>query len=170
MIAGAGNSDAEAKINFPVGRYIKIDRRKNLMLLLIEGKKAGDRPNRSVIFQAAGNFWREVVADFEIRREDHSLMHALPVEGTIERGVERKVPAADLFVGDRADFPRPRIDRKLAALIAHFLREAQANGPVPFFGDANARSNVIAHPLHTVAAAGVRENIEAHLEPVVEPV
>src|SRR4029077_8511164 len=70
MIGGARYSYPQPEINFPLRRKIQIHGWKNLVLLLRHGMKPRERPHGAVIFQTAGNFRREVVAEFEIRRED----------------------------------------------------------------------------------------------------
>ena len=87
MVTSAGEADAQTEIDFPVGRDVEVNCRVDLMLLLVDCRKIGDRPNRAVVFQPACNFFREVVADLEIWRKNDALMDALTVEGALERGV-----------------------------------------------------------------------------------
>src|SRR4029077_8701030 len=105
----------------------------------------------------------------EVRRKNYALLHTLAVEGAVERWIERKIPSADLLVGDHANLPRPGINGKFAGLVADFLREAETNRPIPFFGNAHAGPDVIANPLDAEAAPFVGKDVEANLKPVVEP-
>src|SRR5208282_146103 len=57
-----------------------------------------------------------------------------------------------------------------SALVTDFVGEAEAYGPLPFFGDGNARTDVVADPLNALAAARGSENVEADFEPVGEAV
>src|SRR5208282_1376813 len=110
MVGCAGDPHAQTEIDFPLRRNVQINGGNNLVLLLRNGVESRDGPHRAVIFQPAGNLRSEVVAEFEIRREDNALVHALSVTRSVERGVDRPVPFPDLLVHDRADFPRPRVN------------------------------------------------------------
>src|SRR4029077_9489079 len=109
MIGGARYSYPQPEINFPLRRKIQVHGWKNLVLLLRHGIESRDRSHRAVIFQTAGNFWREVVAEFEIRREDHALAHAWPMKRPIKCGIQGPIPASYLLVHDGPHFPRPRV-------------------------------------------------------------
>src|SRR5207302_668574 len=92
MVCGMGHSHAEAEIDFPIRRKIKVDRREDLVLLLAGGKKIRGRAHCAVVLESPGDFFREIIAELEVRREDHSLMDAAAMEGTVERGINRPVP------------------------------------------------------------------------------
>jgi len=74
------HSDAEPEINLPLRGDVQIDGGENPVLLLANGKEAAHGTGGTVVFEAAGDFRREVVAEFEIRRKDHALVNALAVE------------------------------------------------------------------------------------------
>src|SRR2546425_6372282 len=170
MVGRARDADAKAEIDFPLRRNVEVDGRKNLVLLLAHWVEAGDRPQRAVVFQAAGDFLREVVAEFEIRRKLEAAVDIRAVESAVHRGIERKIPASELLVHDGPNFPSPRVFRKNAALVADFVGKTHADRPAPFCRDTHARADMIAHPVPALAVAEGSENIKAHLKPVVETV
>src|SRR5207248_10515363 len=151
MIRGMGHADAKAEIHFPLRGEIEVDRWKDLMLLLTGGEKIRCRTDRTVVFESAGDFFREVVAELEIRRERHSLMDAVPMEGTVKRGVKGQIPGANLFVDNGPHFPSPGVGGKFAPLVADFVREADTHRPPPLFGDTYARPDVVADPVAALA-------------------
>src|SRR5579864_8110705 len=67
VVGRAGESHAEAEVNFPLWRDVQVYRRKNLVLLLGYRIKARHRAERSVVLKAAGDLGSEVEAEFEIR-------------------------------------------------------------------------------------------------------
>src|SRR5215510_13161058 len=87
------------------------------------------------------------------------------MEGLAKGRIERQIPGADLLVDDGTHLPRPGIDGKFSALIADFVREADAHRPMPAIGSAEARPNMVANPLPAAAIAGAGEDIEASLKP-----
>src|SRR5207302_3061147 len=70
------------------------------------------------------------------------------------------------FIHDRANFPGPGVGGEAAALISDLVGEADAHRPVPGFGHAHARTDVIAHPLPSIAGVDAGEDVEAGLEPI----
>src|SRR5690349_17845015 len=94
VIRGSRYPHSQPKINFPLGRKIQVNGGKDLLLLLVDGVKARNRPQRTVVFQAARNFLGEIVAEFEVRRKHQSLIHARAVERPIKGGIEGEIPAA----------------------------------------------------------------------------
>src|SRR5579872_7368412 len=86
----------------------------------------------------------------------------------VKRGVEREIPAADLLIYDGTDFPSPCVRRIRGALVADFVRQADPNRPVPLFGDAESRTNVVANPLPTLPRLDTSEHIKSRLKPVIE--
>jgi len=88
----------------------------------------------------------------------------------IEHGIEIEKPATDLLVYDRTHFPGPGVCGERPALVTDFVGEAEAHGPFPFFGDGDARTDVVTDPLNALAAACGSENVEADFEPVGEAV
>src|SRR6266849_9862767 len=92
------------------------------------------------------------------------------MEGLVESRVERPIPAADLLIDDGPHFPGPSVGGEFRALVADFVREAKADGPMPFLRNMHAGTDVVADPLHALAAALGGKNIEARLEPVGEAV
>ena len=166
MIGGARDADAEAEVDFPLRGQIQVDRRKNLVLLKRAGQKVGGWPYGAVVFEAARDFLRKVVAEFEVWGENETLAHRLAVQRFVEGGIETEIPTVDLLIDDGTHFPSPSVGGKWAALISDFVGEAEADGPVPFFGDGDAGTDMVADPLDALAAAFGSEDVEAYFEPV----
>src|SRR6266705_5098233 len=95
-------------------------------------------------------------------------MNVLTVQGPVKSRVEVQIPAANLLIDDRAHLPGPGIRGEFAALIADFIGETEPNGPMPFFRNAHARANVVAHPLDPISIAMVSEYVKAGFKPVRE--
>src|SRR5258708_35595423 len=91
-------------------------------------------------------------------------------EGIVERGVEREMPAVDLLVDDGTHLPGPGIRGKFAPLVSDFVRKAEADGPFPFWRNADARADVVADPLKSIAIALVGKDVEAGFKPIREAV
>ena len=168
MVCGMGHAHAEAEIDFPIRRKIKVDRREDLVLLLAGRKKIRGRAHRAVVLESPGDFFGEIIAELEVRREGHSLMDAVAMEGTFERGIKRPVPRPRLFIDNRPHLPGPGVGRKLPPLIADFIGKAEPDGPLPFLGYSHAGPDVVAHPLHALAAFFRRKDVEAGLKPIRE--
>ena len=66
MIGGARDADAEAEVDFPLGRKIQVDSGENLVLLLKRGEEVRGWADGTVILDPARNLFVEVVADFHI--------------------------------------------------------------------------------------------------------
>jgi len=170
MIGRAGDADAQAEVDFPFRRQIQIDGWKNLVLLKAGGQEIRGWTYGAIVFEASGDFLREVVAEFEVRRENETLAHRLAVQGFVESGIEAEIPPAEILIDDGTHLPGPGVGGELAALVADFIGKAEANRPFPFFRDGDAGTNVVADPLDALAAALGSEDIEADLEPVGETV
>ena len=170
MIGGARDADAEAEVDFPLRGQIQVDCRKNLVLLKRAGQEVRGWPYGAVVFEAARDFLRKVVAEFEVWGENETLAHRLTVQRFVEGGIETQIPTVDLLIDDGAHFPCPGVGGKRAALISDFVGEAEADGPFPFFGDGDAGTDMVADPLNALAAAFGSEDVEAYFEPVGEAV
>src|SRR5713226_1106584 len=168
MIRPMCYAHAEAEIHFPLRRKVQIDGRKDLVLLLPGGKKIRCGTDGAVVLETAGDFFREVIAEFEIRRKRDSLMDRVPVKRAIKRGVEGEIPGANLLVDDRAHLPGPGVGGRLPALVADFVGKTETHGPIPFFGDSDARPNVVAYPIPALSIFCGSKNVETGLEPVGE--
>src|SRR6266851_151155 len=138
------------------------------MLLLADRRKIRGWADGTVILKAARDLFCDVVADFHVRREDEPLMNAFAMQGPVESRVEVQIPAANLLIDDRAHLPGPGIRGEFAALIAYFIRETEPNGPTPFFRNAHARANVVAHPLDPISIALVGKDVKAGFKPIRE--
>src|SRR5438874_4833808 len=100
VIRRASSANAHAEVNFPLRRYIYIDRREKLLLLVAQRIKIPTRPESAIVFQAATHHFgvaasarlKKIVAGFEIRRELHSAARIFPMQRRIERRIERQIP------------------------------------------------------------------------------
>src|SRR6478672_13068777 len=100
MVRRARYSPSHSKINFPVRRDIQVNGREKLLLLLRNGIKAADGPQRSVVFQAASNDFGEIVRHLCVGRKFKTLADIITVQGLIDSGIEREVPGPNLFIDD----------------------------------------------------------------------
>jgi len=80
--------------------------------------------------------------------------------------IETQIPAPQLLVDDRPQLVTPGIRRELTAGPPDFLRNANANRPVPRRRYAEAGPEVRAHVLPAKFLPGGSEDVEAGLEPV----
>lgn len=80
MIRGVRHADAQSKIHFPFRREVQIDGRKDLLLLLSDGKKIRGGTDRAIVFEPGGDFFREVVANFKIRRKNEALVNTVAMK------------------------------------------------------------------------------------------
>src|SRR5215813_325213 len=168
MVGGTGEADAYAEIDFPLWIHVQIDGGENLVLLLAKRQELCGRTDGAVVFEATGDFFGEVVANLEIGREDEAVANAGAVKRLVEGRIEGEIQAAELLIDDRAHFPGPGVGREFSALITDFVGKTEADRPVPFFRDAEARANMVADPLHALSVLGRSEDVEASLEPVGE--
>src|ERR1700684_942157 len=127
MIRAARCADAYSEVELPIGGQVQIEIGEEIVLFLVQGEKCAEGTDTAVILEAGVDFFRDVVADLYIRRKNQSLMHRQSVKRTVQRRIEGHVPAADLFVDDRADFQSPRVGRIAAALVAEFEGDAGAD-------------------------------------------
>src|SRR5271154_1703013 len=105
MIRAACDSNAGAKVEFPVRTEIDVDGRKKRLLLVAQWIETGDGAKRPIILETEGDLLGDVVAHLHVWREGHPFAYFEAVEGTIHGGIESQVPAAQLFVDDRPDLP-----------------------------------------------------------------
>ena len=138
--------------------------------MLPSGQEIRSWSDGTVILDASGDFLRKVVADFCVGRKNETLTHRLAVKGTIEGGVEIKIPAAELPIDDGTHLPRPGVGGELPALVADFIGKAEAHRPLPLLGDGDTGTNVVTDPLNTLAAALGSKDVKAYFEPVGETV
>jgi len=127
-----------------------------------------DRSPGTVILQPASDSLRDVVTELEIGREHYALVNAGAMKRAVERGIEAQIPAADFLVDDGTDFPGPGVGGEFGALVANFVRQTYSHRPVPRLRNAEARADVIAHPLPAPIRLNAGEDVKAGLEPVVD--
>ena len=168
MIGGGCQSPANAKIELPLGRDVEIDRGKELVLLLADGIELGRGSGISVILDAARNLACQVVADFYIRIEFPAARNPGTVPCSREDRVESEVPGTVSLIDDGPQFVAPGIGREPALRVTEFLGDAEANRPVPLYGDRKPRTDMISHPLPPPVGLNAAENVEAGFEPVGE--
>ena len=168
MVGGTRKPDTEAKIDLPLRRDIQINGWENLVLLLRNCLEPTHWTDRSVVFQTSGDFRREIVTEFQVRREDNALVHAFAVKRPVECRIQQPIPAANLFIHNRTYFPRPRVKGILPPLVAYFIREAYPNRPVPFLRHRNSRPDVISHPLPALSIGYGSKDVKTTLELVIE--
>src|ERR1044071_1565476 len=86
-----------------------------------------------------------------------------------ERRVHREIPASDLLINNRPQFPAPGILRKRPPLKAELGRKAHSHRPVPFLRHANSRPDMVPHPFPSRARLDAAEEIKARFTPSVPP-
>src|SRR6266404_7651753 len=86
VIRRTRHAHTQPKIDFPLGREIQVNRRKNLLLLLADGVETCYRTQRAVILDSSGKFLGEIVTEFEIRREHQPLIYAWAMKRPVKRG------------------------------------------------------------------------------------
>src|ERR1700674_3866578 len=168
MIGGSGCADADSEVELPLRPQIEVNRRNELLLLLVEWIEDRDRSVPRVIFQPASDSFGEIIARLHVGGKHYALMNAGAVKRAVERGVETQVPAADFLVHDGADFPGPGVGREGGALVSDFVRQTHPYRPVPRLRNAEAGTDVITHPLPAAIRLNAGEDVKAGLEPVVD--
>ena len=88
------------------------------------------------------------------------------MERPVKCWIEVEIPAPYFLVDDGTKLVVPAILGKLPPLIPDFLREAQSHRQVPRLRSRKPRTDVIPHPVPTIAVLKARKNIEAGFEPV----
>src|SRR5262245_26783601 len=124
VIGGAGQPDTHSEIYFPLRGKIQVDGRENLVLLLCDGIEIRGGANRSVVFEATGDFFGEVVAEFEIGGKEGAQILGQAVNGVVESRIEGKIRTATLLIDDGPHSPAPRVHGILTLLITHLVGEA----------------------------------------------
>src|SRR5438093_12275655 len=165
VVGRAREAVSDSNVDLPLRGQIEVEGRKDLVLLLGQRIEARHRTHRAVVLDSRRDLLRGVVTEFEVRRKLESFGDAFAVEGAVEGGIERPIPAAHLLVHDRPNFPGPGVGRKFPPLIADFVGNAYANGPVPAIGRAKTRADVAPHPVPAVPGSGAGEDVQAGLEP-----
>ena len=59
-------ADTDAEVELPLRSEVYVDGGKELLLLVFYRVETGNRSTRSVIFESAGNFLGEIVADLHV--------------------------------------------------------------------------------------------------------
>src|SRR5260370_8341045 len=159
----------EPKIDFPLGGEIQVDGGEDLLLLLADRVEARDRTQRTVILDSPRDFLGEIVAELEVGRENDSLIHARAMKRAVKRGIEGEIPPAELFINDRTNLPCPGIRRVAAALPADFVREADADGPVPLWRNAHTWTDMAADVIPALPPLPRSSTVQSRPKPLLEP-
>src|SRR5579859_5294715 len=122
MIGGMRGSDADSEVKLPLRREVDVNAGEKLLLLISERVESGQWSISRVILQPASNFLCEIVAEFHVGREPHTLIHAGTVKGPVQRGIKREIPPPDFLVDNRTNLQGPRVRRKRSPLVAEFRR------------------------------------------------
>jgi hypothetical protein len=88
MIGALSNTDTNAKVKFPVRTKVVIDGRKELLLLQIERIESCNGPIGTIVFEAAAQLPREIVAEFKSGRKANPLVDAGPMKRSFQSGIE----------------------------------------------------------------------------------
>ncbi len=140
------------------------------MLLFAFGIEARERAQRAIIFKSDIDLLCYRVSDFEVRGELETFLFSWSCKRALQRGIERKIPTAEILIDDRTNLPTPRIFGKLSAHEADLLRKTNPYRPMPLWRNSKARPNVRADIIPSAAVACAGEDIEAGFEPIVEAV
>src|ERR1700722_16108706 len=122
VVGGRGGADANADIDFPERRHIEVGDEEDLLLLVVHGRKAADRPIVGVPLEPPAHHASEVVANFGAGRKAKPLIDVRAVQRTLERGIDGEIPPADALVDDGAYLPSPCVGRVCGALEADLGR------------------------------------------------
>src|SRR5271156_206198 len=166
MVGGSSRTDAHSEVELPLWPQIEVNGRNELLLLIVERTEIRDRSVRTVVLKPAGDSSCEVVTELEIGREDKTLVHAGAMKRPVQRGVEGQIPAPDFLVDNWTDFPSPSVGVERSPLVADFVRQTESHRPVPRLRNADARPNMIAHPLPAAIGLNASEDVEAGFEPI----
>src|SRR5579884_309216 len=109
MICARRWPDTHAKVDLPVWRHIKVNRGKELLLLIMKAIEAPQSSVRSVVFQTARNHARKVIADFDVRRKFNAFGNTRTMKRPLQCRIKCEIPAPDLFIYNRAYLPCPCI-------------------------------------------------------------
>src|SRR5260370_29794795 len=109
MIRSVGHAHANTGIELPIGTEVEVERWHDLLLLVVDRIKTGNRAEGAVVFQTELRPLGDLIGSLEIGRKDESLAYAGPMESAVHGGVERQIPLADLLVDDRADLHAPGV-------------------------------------------------------------
>src|SRR5580698_4453151 len=100
VIGARRGADSYTEINLPVRRHVQINRREELLLLIVERIKTTQRSIGGIVFEAAGDVFVEVVTEFGAWRKGYALMHGLSVKRPLESGIHREIPSTYCFINN----------------------------------------------------------------------
>ena len=141
-----------------------------MLLLRFQPVQVRNGSERAIIFGPECDHLGHLKADLGARRKREPFVRVCPMKRFFESRVNRNIPAAPLLIDNRPKFPRPGIFRKRASLISCFGRQAQSDRPLPFFRNADARTDMIAHPFPSFPWLNTGKDVKPGLEPRSEPV
>src|ERR1700723_838410 len=112
VVGGPCGADAYANVDLPKGRDVEIRDDEDLLLLVVHRRNIADGAVVCVPLNAPADDPGEVVADLGARREAKALIDVRAMQGTLERRIDREIPASDAFVDDGAYLPSPGVGRE----------------------------------------------------------
>jgi len=166
VIGGRSCADADAEVDLPLWADVEVDAWKNLLLLLVHCVGVAEVAVVGVVLDGPVDFLGEIVADGSAGGKIDAEINVGAVPGAFEGGIDGEVPAAELLVDNGANLPCPGVRGKEGALVADLVGETNSDGPMPILGDAHARADVVADPLHAEAALLRGEDVEADFGPI----
>lgn len=169
MICVVRHANTDTEVEFPVRAYIQINGRQDLVLLFVQRIEVADWAQAAVILNAKRDFVRDFAADFRIRRKLPTDMLVFALEGFFHRWVKAEVPFLVFLIHNRAQFQRPGIGGIQPPLVAEFSRKAQPDRQFPTFGRTDARANVRADKIPSIAGTRAGEQIEPGFKPRAKP-
>src|SRR5436853_2856046 len=101
MIRAVAHADAYSKVELSLWREIEIDGGKDLMLLFTLWIKTAQRSQRSVIFKAAIDLFRDRIGDFEVGRELKAPLRPRSIESALDRIWSAPAESSDDAAFDR---------------------------------------------------------------------
>src|SRR6266699_6125219 len=111
VIAAAGHANSHSKVELPFRRHVQVNRGKDLLRLLAKRIKVTYGSKAAIVFKSADDFLRKRVADLDVGRELKTAFSARTFQDTLQRGIERQVPAFDFLIDNRPDLPTPGVGR-----------------------------------------------------------
>src|SRR5208337_3008681 len=125
-----------------------------------------DRAVAAVVFQPKRDRLGEVPGDFCVGGEFPAAYRFRTGVGALQRGIDRPVEPAHLFVDNGANFEAPNRSGEVRPRIAELERQTGAHRPAPAIRCAHSWTDMIAHPLPALVTWHGGEDIEAGFEPV----
>src|ERR1700722_18009245 len=91
VIGGRGYSHTYPEVDLPIRRNIQIDRRKKLLLLIVEGVEITQTPIVGIVFESARYVFVEVITELRAGSKTNPLRNVLPMKRSFESGVDGEI-------------------------------------------------------------------------------